>query len=62
MTNPKTLITSWTFWFGIAQILLAFIGFFGGQMDQNSALTLAMTGLGTIGFRLKTSQPISSVT
>lgn len=57
----KSLFSSWTFWFGVAQIVLAGLGFLSGQMDQTSALTLATTGIGTIGLRYKTTQPVSIV-
>ena len=58
----KSLIESWTFWFGAAQILLGGIGLLSGLMDQSAAFALLTTGVGTIGFRLKTTQPITSVT
>lgn len=59
--TPKALISSWTFWFGAAQILLGAIGFFSGLMDQQTAGALVITGVGSIGFRLKTSQPVGSI-
>lgn len=61
MQNTKTLVQSWTFWFGVAQILCAGFGFLSGGMDQNAALTLLSTGIGTIGLRLKTSAPVSGI-
>ncbi len=61
MNDSKTLITSWTFWFGLLQIALAIVGWVSGLMDQQAALALFGTGIGTVGFRLKTSQPIGSV-
>ena len=60
MEQTKTLVSSWTFWFGALQIALAVVGFLSGQMDQGAALTLATTGATTIGLRLKTSQPLSA--
>jgi hypothetical protein len=41
---------------------LAGVGFLSGLMEQDQAFTLLMTGLGTIGFRLKTAKPIESIT
>lgn len=57
----KILIKSWTFWFGVSQIALALFGFLSGNMDQQTAFTLLVTGFSTIGLRLKTTQPIGSV-
>jgi hypothetical protein len=57
----KSLITSWTFWFGIAQIAMAIFGFLSGNVDQQGAMTLLATGLGTIGLRLKTTGGIGRV-
>lgn len=61
MENTKGLIQSWTFWFGLAQIALAIAGYFSGNMGETEALTLATTGMASIGLRLKTTQPIGSV-
>jgi hypothetical protein len=55
----KSIFASWTFWFGVAQIVVAGLGFLSGNMGQSQALTLAVTGFGTIGFRIKTTQPVS---
>lgn len=60
-TNAKALIGSWTFWFGATQILLGGIGFFSGLMTHVEAYTLITTGVGSIGLRLKTSQPIGGI-
>ena len=57
--EPKFIIKSWTFWFGVAQIGSAVLGFLSGAVDQEAALALLVTGLGTIGFRLKTEAPVS---
>lgn len=57
--KAKYFLTSWTIWFGILQIGSAVVGFFGGFMDGPQAMTLITTGLGTIGLRFKTSQPIT---
>lgn len=59
--NTKSLVTSWTFWFGIAQVALGAIGYVSGLMDPSTASALVLTGIGTIGFRLKTTQPIGGV-
>lgn len=61
MQNSKALLSSWTFWFGALQIALAAVGWFSGLMDQSSAATLFTTGISTIGLRLKTTQPIGSI-
>lgn len=61
MTETKALVASWTFWFGFLQILLGIVGLFSGLMDHQTAFTLIVTGLGSIGFRLNTSAPIGSV-
>lgn len=55
----KFILQSWTFWFGIAQILAGGLGFLSHNLDQHAALTLIVTGLGTIGFRIKTDSPVS---
>lgn len=57
----KSLFVSYTFWFGVAQIVLAALGFMSGQMDSQASLALATTGIGTIGFRLKTNTGIAQV-
>jgi len=54
----KSALTSWSIWFGVLQILLGAVGMFGGLMDPAESITLLTTGLATIGFRVKTSQPI----
>jgi len=54
----KSLLQSKTFWFGITQLVIGGVGFFTGILDQQTSSTLMITGLGTIGFRIKTSQPI----
>lgn len=54
----KSVLSSWTIWFGIAQIVYGIFGYFSGNLDQGTAWTLATTGAGTIGLRFKTSQPI----
>jgi len=55
----KSVFASWTIWFGILQLLLGGVGWISGLMGQGEALTLITTGLGTIGFRFKTTQPIT---
>lgn len=61
MITGKVLVASWTFWFGALQILTAIVGFLGGFTDPMAAYTLVITGLGTIGLRLKTSAPITGI-
>lgn len=61
MTSGKALLASWTFWFGALQVALALVGFVSGLMDQQASFTLLITGLGSIGFRFKTSEPIGSL-
>lgn len=58
MAQGKNFFASWTNWFGILQIALAAVGFFSGQLGAQEAGTLLTTGIGTIGLRLKTTQPI----
>ena len=62
MQQYKPLIASWSFWFGVVQIVSAGLGFLSGAMDQNQALTLAGTGISTIALRLKTNSGISGLT
>lgn len=59
--NTKSLISSKTAWFGAAQIVFGFIGLVFGFLDSGTAMALIVTGLGTIGFRTATSQPIGGV-
>jgi len=54
----KSILSSRTVWFGIAQVIFGAIGYFTGWMDQGNAGTLVVTGVTTIGLRFKTSQPI----
>ena len=54
----KSLFASKTIWFGILQVIFAGVGYFTGWIDTVTATTLFVTGLGTLGLRLKTSQPI----
>lgn len=54
----KNIFASWTVWFGVLQIALAGVGFMSNMMDSAQASTLAITGLGTLGFRFKTTDPI----
>lgn len=54
----KNIFKSWTIWFGILQVLLGGVGMFSGNLGQTEAFTLITTGLGTIGLRIKTSQPV----
>lgn len=59
---PKSFFSSWTMWFGMLQIGLGVVGMMSGLMDGQAALTLIMTGAGSIGLRFKTSQPIGTPT
>lgn len=61
MHDTKTLVSSWTFWFGLAQIALGGIGYLSALMEPMEAIALMTTGLGAIGLRLKTDKPIGSV-
>lgn len=54
----KSIFKSWTIWFGILQIALGVVGALSGLMESTEAWTLIVTGFGTVGFRVKTSQPI----
>lgn len=56
--ETKSIFKSWTIWFGILQCLLGGVGLFSGLMGQPEAFALITTGMGTIGLRFKTSQPI----
>lgn len=55
----KSILKSWTFWFGLVQVVYGGVGFLAGQIDGQSAMTLVITGLGTIGLRLKTTVPVT---
>lgn len=57
----KSLFASWTFWFGFLQIVLGVVGYLSGLMEHMQAVTLIGTGIASIGLRLKTTQPITSV-
>lgn len=54
----KNIFASWTIWYGLLQLSLGAVGYVSGLMDHSASVSLMLTGLGTIGFRLKTSQPI----
>ena len=54
----KSIFSSWTIWFGIVQVALGILGMISGNMGSTEAFTLITTGLGTIGLRFKTAQPI----
>lgn len=57
-TNPKPVYKSWTIWWGIVQILYGVIGGLAGYLDTAAAYSLVVAGIGTIGFRFKTAQPV----
>ena len=58
MIKTKSIFSSWTIWFGLAQLALGIIGWISGLMENTEALTLITTGIRTIGFRFKTKEPI----
>lgn len=60
--QPKALVSSWTFWFGLLQVLLGGVGLVSGLMDQQTSFALIITGMGAIGLRLKTEAPIGAIT
>lgn len=59
--DSKPLLYSWSFWFGLLQILLGGVGFLSGKMGQAEALGLLGLGVTNIGLRAKTTQPIGSI-
>jgi hypothetical protein len=60
--TSKSLLASWTFWFGVCQIALAGVGYLSGLMEPMESFTLFTTGAGSIGLRLKTTAQIGSIT
>lgn len=54
----KSIFKSWTIWFGILQILLGAVGLISGLLDTETSIGLITTGFGSIGLRLKTTQPV----
>lgn len=56
----KNIFSSWTVWFGIAQIFLGVIGLLSGLAGQAESFTLITTGITTIGLRLKTTIPVTT--
>lgn len=57
--QTKFILSSWTFWFGVAQIAVGVFGALSKNLDQQAAYAMIVTGLGTIGFRFKTEGPVS---
>lgn len=55
----KSIFSSWTFWFGLLQVMLGVIGLLSGLMDSQAAQALIVTGVGTVGFRIKTTTGVS---
>lgn len=55
----KHFLKSWTFWFGVGQLLTAAAGYFSGHMDSAAAQALFITGLATVGLRFKTTTGIT---
>lgn len=58
---PKALTQSSQFYFGVAQIIFAIVGQHFAFLDIQTAMALVLSGFGTIGFRLNTTQPIGSI-
>lgn len=56
----KKLSHSKTFWFGLFQIVFGIVGLFCHFIDSEAAMSLIVTGFGTIGFRLNVTQPIGT--
>lgn len=54
----KTFFSSKTIWFGIFQTLFGLTGLAFGFIDKDMAMSLIVTGVGSVALRLKTSQPI----
>lgn len=59
MDNTKHWIFSKTILFGAAQIVFGVIALTTGWTDSQTAVTLIMTGLATVGLRLNTTQAIT---
>lgn len=59
--QTKSIFKSWTFYFGAAQVLLGLIGWLSGLMAQPEAFTLIVTGAGTIGLRIKTTEGVTVI-
>ena len=59
MQNNKPIWYSTTFWFGALQVLLGILGLISGKMDAQAAQAIIITGIGTIGFRVKTNTGIT---
>lgn len=55
----KSLFESKTFYFGLAQVIFGAVGYLTGWIDHQAASSLILTGVGTIGFRTQTSQPVT---
>jgi len=56
----KSPLKSWTLWFGVLQIAYGAVGLWFDLIDPQAGMTLIFTGMGTVGLRIKTTQPISS--
>ena len=55
----KPWYASWTIWFGVIQVVAAISGFTVHVLDQQTAYTILVTGLATLGLRIKTVLPIT---
>ena len=58
MKSYKSFFSSWSIWFGIIQIVYGGAGLLSGLLESNTAMTIITTGIGTIGLRIKTTQPL----
>lgn len=56
--EKKNIFKSWTIWFGLLQLLLGVVGLVSGLISNAEAMTLITTGMGTIGFRIKTNKSV----
>lgn len=54
----KALIDSKTFWFGALQVIFGLVGGYFKFIDEQTAMSLVVTGIGTITLRAQTSTPI----
>jgi hypothetical protein len=55
----KSILSSKTFWFGVAQIVFGATGLFTGWIDSTTATTLVITGFASIGLRVKTETAVT---